>query len=351
MKIAIDCRLIGSSGIGTFIENVVSNIVEKREHEFILIGQPENLEAYRAKGNCTIIPCSYKSFTLKELLCFPSKAINQCDAFYTPNFNIPGGIHIPIYSTIHDIVLLDTDHFHNKIKKIITQEYLKRALHISTTVFTVSNFSKGRIEDTFKNNTQITVIPNGISNTFQTLASKTKLPEVRQGIVYLGNLKKHKGIHTLLEAYDLLLKDGFDKPLTLIGKFDFRTKDDAAIAKIHKFGNKVRFVNNADNQEVFDIISHSELLVSPSLYEGFGIPPLEAMYLSTNVIVSDIPVYREVYHDFPVTFFKAGDVKDLYRKIKNFTYKQMDVRDTINNTYNYQITAHTILSKIVERQC
>ncbi len=53
-------------------------------------------------------------------------------------------------------------------------------------------------------------------------------------------------------------------------------------------------------------LQNADALIQPSLYEGFGIPPLEAMTLGTQAIISDIPVFKEIYHDFPVRFFKAS---------------------------------------------
>jgi len=61
-------------------------------------------------------------------------------------------------------------------------------------------------------------------------------------------------------------------------------------------------------------LAESALLIQPSLYEGFGLPPLEAMILGTHAMISDIPVFREIYSDFPVVFFKAGDSNDLKNK-------------------------------------
>ena len=108
-------------------------------------------------------------------------------------------------------------------------------------------------------------------------------------------------------------------------------------------------MTNASNQEVYDIISKSEVLVSPSYYEGFGIPPLEAMYLNTNVIISDINVYKEIYKDHPVTFFKSGDSKSLYQALRDFSYTAINVEAKINNQYNYELTAKAVLNNITSK--
>lgn len=350
MKIAIDCRLIGSSGIGTFIENVVNYMVKYADHSYVLIGNPDYLATYRYHSHCQIITCTHRSFSLKELLFFPVGIINQCDAFYTPNFNVPLGIHVPIYSTIHDIVMLDTEHFNNRLKRFITKLYLRHALYISNTVFTVSKFSQERIRSTFKTNTSIKVVPNGISNELRTYANNHLETTWRKGIVFLGNLKKHKGLSTLIQAFDLLVRNGLAKQLTVIGRFDFRTKDKDIIKVLKTHHEHIRFVSNASNSDVFHMVSEAELLVSPSLYEGFGIPPLEAMYLGTPVIISNIPAYQEIYRDLPVTFFKAGDAKDLFEKIRDHSPHALHIRGKIDKLYNYQMAAKRIIDVIYEQR-
>lgn len=346
MKIAIDCRLIGSSGIGTFIENIVSIIVKEREHEFVLIGHPKNLKAYHDLSNCTIIPCNYRSFSLKELLLFPTKIVNRCDAFYTPNFNIPRMIKIPVFSTIHDIVFFDTPHFTNPIKEAIIRAYMKRALRISKELFTVSEFSRSRILQYFHSNRDLHVIYNGINRKLIDFKRNAPTKKKEHSIVYLGNLKRHKGIQILLDAYEKLKSSNVQWTLTIIGRFNFRTRDDALIKILESMKGNINLVTDADDTTVYQLISEASVLVSPSLYEGFGIPPLEALYLNTPVIISDIPVYKEVYHELPVTFFRAGDSNDLYQKLNTGFLTSPNCADFIDKHYNYKLTALNLLAII-----
>ena len=145
MKIAIDCRLIGQSGIGTFIENVMLYMVERTDMHFVLIGNEKRLSSYSNRANCHIVECNYPSFSLKELFCFPTKEVNSCDAFFTPFFNIPLGIRVPIFSMVHDVVFFDVEGICSPIGKLIRRFFIQRALNISKTIFTVSNFSRQRI--------------------------------------------------------------------------------------------------------------------------------------------------------------------------------------------------------------
>ena len=350
MRIAVDCRLIGQSGIGTFIENVVFHMVETQNTEFVLIGNSKTLVHYAERPNCRIVECNHSSFTLKELLCFPVKEVNRCDVFYTPNFNIPMGIRIPIYTTIHDIVFFDTERFGSTLHRMALRWYIQRALRIAEGVFTVSKFSRQRIQEFFHTKRNIHVVYNGLSRELQTYISTHPIQHQRSGLVYLGNIKRYKGIHVLWEAYQRLLEEEKQPPkLTIIGHFDFRTKDEKILQTIEANKDKIQLVKDATNQQVYKILSEAACLVSPSLYEGFGIPPLEAMSLGTPVILSDIPTYREIYNNFPVTFFEAGNANDLYKKLQNIPSAPIAIDELIASTYTYQKTAQNIMQVLADR--
>ena len=349
MRIAIDCRLIGQSGIGTFIENVVPHMVATPDADFVLVGDKAQLADYAGRENCTVVECTYDSFSPKELLRFPVKAVNTCDVFYTPNFNIPMGIRIPIYCTIHDIVFFDTGHFGSTLHRAALKWYVRRALRIAKGVFTVSQFSRQRIQDYFHTQRDIQVLCNGLSQELLEYKASHPVVQQRAGIVYLGNIKRNKGIHILWQAYQKLMDEGGNvPPLTIIGRFDFRTKDDEILQTVLANKDKVRLVTDATNQQVYDILAQAACLVSPSLYEGFGIPPLEAMSLGTPVILSDIPVYQEIYGHYPVTFFEAGNADELCRMLRTLPSSPIDVDELIVSTYTYEKTAKKIMQVLAE---
>lgn len=98
---------------------------------------------------------------------------------------------------------------------------------------------------------------------------------------------------------------------------------------------------------LISIIRNSEVLIQPSRYEGFGIPPLEAMYLGTPVIVSDIPVFKELYFGFPVKFFKDGDSDELC-SIMLQNHDRIKLNTCQRNKYSYAKVANVLNSIIKE---
>lgn len=334
MKIAIDCRMYNSSGIGTYIREILPYILEEK-HEFLLIGNNNELKNFKNFKNVIIQECNIPIFSPKEVFLFPVEKINKCDIFYTPNYNIPGGIKIPIYSTIHDVIFLDMPELTSKIGYLIRKIFYKRAYYLSKTIFTVSNFSKNRILHHLGNGKNIVVTYNGISKYI--LEDDGSVYNKKDYIIFVGNIKKHKGLKTLLLAYKEAKKEGLTSGLVIVGnQNNFKTKDVEVIEILKNSEDEdIIFTGYVDNKELKKLIAEAKVLVQPSLYEGFGIPPLEALQLGTQAIVSDIEVFKEIYRKLPVEFFKLNDIQDLKKKIikiniknnyflkKEFNYKKV----------------------------
>lgn len=346
MKIAIDCRFISKSGIGTYIENIVDRLLtEHPEHQYLFICEDDS--GIGERGNVEIFVTNIKPFTLKELLGFPVSKINHCDAFFSPYINIPSGIMIPIYCTMHDMVFFDVDGLVSPIGKIVRKFYYKRAVRLSKKIFTVSEFSKERILHHLPTSKEIIVGYNGVSKAVKTydVSNTTK----KDYLLYVGNIKKHKGLQTLVKAYSMAQKQGLKSQLIIVGNRDKFKSADKNIDHLVDSTPNVVFTGWVAENRLLQLMAEAKYLIQPSLYEGFGIPPLEALYLGANVIMSDIPVFKEIYSELPVSFFEINDVKILCKKILNESISEIDVeniRKQIDSKYNYSNTAKIILENI-----
>lgn len=318
MKLVIDCRMLDSGGIGSFLSELIPFLI--KEHDCLLIGNEIKLESYKNYKNVKILNCNIKPFSLTELLHFPKELltiINTYDNYFTPYCNIPSGIKIPIYSTIHDIVFLDIPNITSFIGVKVRKFFYQRAINKSKKIFTVSKFSKKRIQKKLNcKNKDIIVVYNSAPSYLQTKSEiNSKIEDI---ILFIGNIKKHKGLSTLLDAYEIAKKNGLTSKLTIVGNSkNFRTGDKNIIKKIQQeeLKGNIVFTGKISNEELKNLYSISKYIVQPSFYEGFGIPPLEAMFMGTPALISDIEVFKEIYHDFPVTFFRVGDPEDLAKKM------------------------------------
>ena len=337
MKIAIDCRMLGSGGIGTYLESLLPFFL--KDFDCLLFGKKELIQSVipEQKTAAIVVDCNIKPFSLKELFFFSKgllKLINQCDIYYTPYCNIPHGIKIPVFSTIHDVVFLDIPSLTSRIGVMASKK-----------IFTVSNFSALRINANLKlHNKKVIVTYNSVPKWF---TDKSENISKEHFLLFVGNIKKHKGLHTLLMAFDIISKQDDKLKLVIVGNSEnFRTGDDSIKKLINSFHNgKILFTGRISNEEVRSYYETAKLLIQPSFYEGFGMPPLEALYCGTNVVISDIPVFMEIYKDFPVTYFHCGDSNDLAQKIQNSLDK--DKPKIINRVYSFDRTYNIIKKELV----
>lgn len=344
MKLAIDARYLGKSGIGSFIEGVLYNLLENhKENYYLVILSDRNI--HLNFENCDVIYTDIEPFTLKELFSFPVRAINKCDAFFTPYINIPYGIKIPIYSTIHDVIFLDINELVSKLGYIVRKLYIWRAIHMSKAIFTVSEFSKSRILCHFHTDKDIEVVYSGITSNLKNYTPHRI--EKDDYYIYVGNIKQHKGIDLLLKAYFKAREQGLKSRLYIVGEYNnFRSS--ANLRGLLDDKDNIKFTGHVSDEKLYNLISSAKCLVLPSRYEGFGLPPLEALYLGTNVIISDIPVFKEIYKGLPVVYFKNNDVDSL-TEILFEPQESIDiakVRDSIDKRYNFTLTSNNILNYI-----
>ncbi|MDR2842973.1 MAG: glycosyltransferase family 4 protein [Spirochaetaceae bacterium] len=329
MTIAIDCRALGSSGIGVYLQGCLP-CFPALKHNFLLFGNTNKIKkvlcntdtsANTDTSKIEIIECTVKVFSPRELFFFPKsilKKINAADIFYSPFFNIPGGIKIPVYTTIHDVIFPDMPELTNKTGLALRMFFFKRAVKRSKKIFTVSKYSASRIKHYFGDKVPVVVTYAAIQE--QLLEFDHSGIQKENIIMFIGNIKKHKGLGCLLEAFFTARNEGLDYKLVIAGeKNNFRTKDKniLRIFKKNSASNEsaLEFLGAISDDELRLLLCKASLLVQPSLYEGFCAPPLEALVCGTKVLLSDIPVLREIYADFPVNFFKAGSPSDLKEKL------------------------------------
>ena len=353
MKIAVDLRMSGKSGIGAFLDNILPTL--------------------KAGAEVVQIKPGIKPFSLKEMFFFPReelKKINECDAYFSPYCNVPGrlfsrGIKVPIFTTIHDVIFLDLP-LAGKLGTLARKAIYQRAINKSREIFTVSEFSKSRILARLRCKKPIRVVYNG-APLFDGQEAAGGLEKARKTdtIIFVGNIKAHKGIKTLVPAFVKARKilegqkgqqaQKAPRPaaslprLLIVGsKENFRTSDtalDALMQDAQK--NGIEFTGFVPDQKLKTLIEEARLLVQPSLYEGFGIPPLQALYAGTRAVISDIPVFKEIYGRLPVTFFKAGDADDLAQKIAA-TYSDQSPIPPVERVYSYRSSAQAVLKRIEE---
>lgn len=346
IKIAVDCRMLGMSGVGVFLKNFLDSALSRySDIHFLLIGT-SRLESYSHLENVDIQKVDVNPFSLKEFFSFPVKEINGCDVYFNPNYNIPSGIKIPICCTIHDLLFWDVKEISSLIGRWIRILAVKRSYHLAKLVFTVSEFSLSRRHKHLGCKEAIVTY-----NALRPAIVPVDIPVPdKKYIVFVGNVKPHKGLKELLEAYTGFgLGNIYD--LVIVGDYrNFKT----AFPEILEYGKieGISFTGKVSDEELSGLLKNASMLVQPSVYEGFGIPPMEALFLGVPVVLSDIPVFKEIYSGFPVTFFECGNPKSLAEAMERVepyaeTVKTR-VRSRILSLYTPQRVSDIIIQAIIK---
>ncbi len=338
------------SGIGSYLKGILPHLLQMGRgiDGFLLIGNREELADYQMTG-VRILDNRTAPFSIKESLGFDTSEINRCDCYYSPNYNVPFGIKVPIISTVHDVLFLDRRSIQSRLGYFIRKAFLKQVIYRSHGIFTVSQFSASRIRHFFGQKKEIIVTYNGVRELFKTTAEEYVRPMCPY-YIYVGNIKPHKGLKTLLEAHDLLRNNGDRRQLIIVGENrNFKTGDahiqlqiDAGVRR-----GDIVFTGRINDDALVKLIAQADFLVQPSDYEGFGIPPLEGMWLHTPVILSDIEVFKELYADYPVFFFRNNDAEDLYRVMGEVNpVQRVFLTSEQKNRYDYAKSAKIIYEYI-----
>ena len=314
IHLVVDARMVNSSGIGTYLKNILPGLTDK--FDVTLLGKKQELESFLWSQKCSIISFTSKIYSFNEQLKYPFK-VPSCDLFWSPHFNHP---ILPVrakkrITTIHDVNHLackkNYSYFISKYADFLYRNAIKK----SNKVITVSEFSRSQIANFFKvNHSDIVVIHNGVSDIFSVVERKFNIVLPEDFILYVGNIKPHKNVSIVLEAYNKL-SDKFKSKykLVILGKKEgFRTKDYSVLEFIenNNFSTEVFFAENVTDNDLPMVYKKAKIFIFPSLYEGFGLPVLEAMASGTPVICSNIPALTEVGGD-SVSYFHPRNSDEL----------------------------------------
>jgi glycosyltransferase involved in cell wall biosynthesis len=314
VKIAIDIRRMTEFGVGTYIRNVVRTLGRlDHENKYLLIGTPARAQEIGAlPPNFQSVPLTaperslqgYREFrmTLKRL---------ECDLVHVPNlFSVPRGLPCPYVMTVHDMLEhMSRAHEQSGIWRSLHFQLTRRVLRGAARIFAVSNFTKTEIEKLFEiPPDRIEVVYNAIDERFlhgHASAADRELIAQRYQVtypflLYAGRVSPHKNVVRMIEAFSAL-KTALERnqiypdlKLIIIGD-DLSGNPDLRRTVVRSgVQNDVRFLGFIPIEVLRIFYDEAKIFVFPSLYEGFGLPPLEAMAHGTPVVTSNVSSLPEV---------------------------------------------------------
>lgn len=316
--IGIDARMIEASGIGVYIQHQMGLGIYD-----VAVGREVEIRKY--DKDVRIIPFDAPIYSPKEQLTFPQKAIREAGValMHFPHYNVPLPYRGKFVLTLHDLIyLVLPEMIGSPIKLAYAKTLMANALKRSEHVFTVSENSKKDLQHFFGTPpSKITITYNGVDGDFREkekaevryLLSKFGIPEDKKVLLYVGNLKPHKNLQRLLEAFKALNRD--DTILLLVGKAFRNLTLEQREAELG-IKNRVIHTGLVSKEELIDLYNLADVFVFPSLYEGFGIPPLEAMACGTPVIAANNSSIPEAVGDAAI-LVDAADTAQITEAIRN----------------------------------
>jgi glycosyltransferase involved in cell wall biosynthesis len=314
VRVAIDIRRINEFGVGTYTRNAIRTLARLDNfNEYFLLGIPGKLgDIEKLPDNFITVPTHPNEFSITSYLELNRiLKLHRCDLLHVPHlFWKPQWVPCPYVVTVHDLF----DHLYRVnhaswLKRNLHFEFTKRTLDRAARIFAVSNFSKKDTERLFGvSSDKIDVIYNALNDRFrQGHATDTDRKIIAERyqvtypfLLYTGRISPHKNVVRIIEAFSALKaelqKTGEypDLKLIIIGDELSKHPDLRRAVIKSRVQNDVRFLGFVPIGVLRIFYDLAKIFVFPSLYEGFGLPPLEAMAHSTPVVTSNTTSIPEV---------------------------------------------------------
>lgn len=306
-RIGIDARKVQDFGIGTYIRNLVQGLAElDQENEYVLLTGPQGREelADLPDNFRTLIERS-PVYSLREQAVLSWRLARlRLDLYHSTHYVLPLYVPSRVVVTIHDIIhLLYPQFLPNRLAFVYAQRMMRRSLNRANGVIAVSENTKSDLMEYFTVDSEaIRVIYNGVDETFRTKLSEEDLDrwfrqlDIRRPyLLFVGNPKPHKNLDRVIQAYARALEIGtFDGPLVCVGdrtaaQFKLRQR-----AEQLGIADRVRLLGHVAQEVLPALYQGASLFLYPTLYEGFGLPVVEAMASGTPVLTSNTSALKEI---------------------------------------------------------
>jgi len=333
MRIAIDIRKINEFGVGTYIWNLVRNLagIDDR-NDYFLVGSQRNFhELGPLPPNFKQLYQPEENGLWRDNISIPFDLHRQrLDVVHIPHHEAPFFTPSKLVVTIHDCVHLlfpqeDSSNFGNYRSYLRT----KRVVHAAQHVLAVSRSTKDDLINIFElPDSKISVVHNALDERFAFTHTPGERKQVLERyqlkdpfVLYSGKIRPHKNVHRLIEAFVVLKNELGDsdryKNLKLIIIGDELSKHQYLRLTVIRSGAQqdVRFFGFVPYPILRVFYQSAQLFAFPSLYEGFGLPPLEAMANRAPVLASNTSSLPEVLEDAAV-LVNPENVFDIARGMK-----------------------------------
>ena len=313
MRVAIDARKLHDFGIGTYIRNLLRHLARiDRDSEYVLLCQEYDVGVAAQLGpNFRAVLEPSPTYSFREQVHVPWVLHRERpDVFHAPHYVLPPLTRCRSVVTIHDCIhLMFPQYLPNRAAYVYARASMWSAARQARRILTVSEASKRDIIHFFDVPPEkVVVVYNAIEERFAVTPSEEAIARVRERyqlnhpfVLYVGNIRPHKNLVRLIEAFAELRTHGVGElKLLIIGDEISKLPALRRAVHSHKLHKHVRFLGYLEDDTLAILYRLASVFVFPSLYEGFGLPPIEAMASGTPVVTSNVSSMPEVTGDAAV---------------------------------------------------
>lgn len=327
MKIGIDARLIEETGVGRYLRNLISEVsrIDVKNTYVVFLPKKAFSSFVLPNARWKKVLADVHWHTFSEQVVMPRLFTSEkLDLVHIPYHNPPVMYQGRMVITIHDLTIL---HFSTgkattlpwpvyQLKRLGYWIELWLGLRKAKKIIAVSETTKQEIIEHFHiPDSRISVTYEGVDSRLS-LSSNTSIPLIQQPYaLYVGNAYPHKNLETLVSAFEDVVRTnpGDTQPqLVLVGAEDYFYRRLKTMVHQKNLQNSIVFFGVANDSQLANLYTHARVFVFPSLMEGFGLPPLEALSCNCPVLASDIGIFHEILGD-QAQYFDPHDPKALSR--------------------------------------
>lgn len=348
MKIGIDVRTLSYrlGGISQYLRNILKALqhIDTANSYFLYNYNKKWDYSFISSSNFKIrtlrVPHSWYFTTVlwQEIILPLGLLIDGIDIFLGFDFFVPKKRNRKQIVVIYDTIFLSSPEFTINANYVsMMKQRVIKSIKYSDKIITISNFSKNEIMKHFKvDENKITVVYPGVDEkyfTFQReeyIRKKYNLPE--KYILFVGELSYRKNIVRLIDAFNII-KDSIKCNLVLVGKLTTSSQEIFHKIKEYQISHRINYLGYIPDDDLPYIYKMADAFIFPSLYEGFGMPLLEAMSSRVPVICSNRTAIPEVGAD-TVFYIDPENIQDIANKIIYVTKNALEVKNKIDKAYN-----------------
>lgn len=305
--IGIDARKLHDFGIGTYVRNLIYHLAEiDAENQYVLFTGPQRKDALLdLPENFRIVTESSPVYSLRELLALSVKLFRlKLDLYHATHYVLPAISPCRVVVTIHDVIhLLYPEYLPNRLAFFYAQRMIRRSLARSDRIITVSRNTRSDLGRFFDLDTKkVRVVYNGVEDVFRQEMAQDDLDRwlgqlklEQPYLLFVGNPKPHKNLPNVLRAYARARQlHDFDAPLVFVGDRGDAESQLRHLAESLGIRDKVLMLGHVAQEALPAVYRGASLFLYPTLYEGFGLPVIEAMASGVAVITSDNSALKEI---------------------------------------------------------